>query len=284
VVGGYAAFFPDDPLLPDVGRAAFAVGAVIFGIHKVTSWIEESLRLSRHGQRLRQLEIFASHLARGTTDGRGFYSGGVTKVAGQLDGRDIEVVIRVGPRSWVGVEVRVPEGKLELESARPSVLAWLLGSGAQTVVFKGIRTPELDQAVAKLVLELGFARLSAGQGRVWAEKPFRESDLRPERLLELARAVARVARLAEDGRSTRKLSASGSSEQRCPWCHGALEPDARTTPCPRCATIHHESCFLEAGGCTVFACSGRPRRSRTSGRVDPKKREAGAGTGSYARS
>jgi len=52
------------------------------------------------------------------------------------------------------------------------------------------------------------------------------------------------------------------TDQRCPYCHDALEEAGvgEELPCSSCGTLHHEVCLDELGGCTVLGCQGgRPR-------------------------
>jgi hypothetical protein len=52
------------------------------------------------------------------------------------------------------------------------------------------------------------------------------------------------------------------TNQRCPYCHDALEEAGvgEEIPCRSCGTLHHEVCLDELGGCTVLGCQGgKPR-------------------------
>src|SRR6185437_7006266 len=45
----------------------------------------------------------------------------------------------------------------------------------------------------------------------------------------------------------------------CPYCRTAFEqPELVKIYCPGCGMPHHEDCFEENGGCTVFGCSRAP--------------------------
>src|SRR5438270_13406965 len=46
----------------------------------------------------------------------------------------------------------------------------------------------------------------------------------------------------------------------CPYCRTELDaPDAgRQKVCEGCGTPHHEECFAENGGCTLFGCKFAP--------------------------
>lgn len=45
----------------------------------------------------------------------------------------------------------------------------------------------------------------------------------------------------------------------CPYCRGSIEDaDPNRTDCSGCGTPHHEDCYSENGGCTVFGCSSAP--------------------------
>jgi len=48
--------------------------------------------------------------------------------------------------------------------------------------------------------------------------------------------------------------------ETCPYCRGVI--DGRDAiRCPSCATPHHQDCFTENGGCTVFGCESAPPES-----------------------
>ena len=45
----------------------------------------------------------------------------------------------------------------------------------------------------------------------------------------------------------------------CPYCRAAIEAeDGSHMYCPGCGTPHHEDCYIENGGCTVFGCARAP--------------------------
>ena len=41
--------------------------------------------------------------------------------------------------------------------------------------------------------------------------------------------------------------------ERCPYCFASPE-DRELWTCPGCATVHHEDCARDHGGCVVYAC------------------------------
>src|SRR5205807_486639 len=50
-------------------------------------------------------------------------------------------------------------------------------------------------------------------------------------------------------------------EMVCPYCRTEIEPTASTegiTTCEGCNTPHHQECFAENGGCTLFGCKFAP--------------------------
>lgn len=49
------------------------------------------------------------------------------------------------------------------------------------------------------------------------------------------------------------------SQPVCPYCRMPIETAQDATRlCPVCATPHHEDCWQENGGCTVFGCAAAP--------------------------
>jgi hypothetical protein len=86
--------------------------------------------------------------------------------------------------------------------------------------------------------------------------------VRPAALLALLRDLAALAPLFE--RTTvrvREREAFGFTRAggalMCPFCRDALEA-TRAVACEGCATLHHDECLREAGGCTVFGCDAAP--------------------------
>ena len=49
-----------------------------------------------------------------------------------------------------------------------------------------------------------------------------------------------------------------SPESVCPYCRSGFEAEDVVKACPVCATLHHEDCFVENGGCTIFGCPAAP--------------------------
>ena len=44
----------------------------------------------------------------------------------------------------------------------------------------------------------------------------------------------------------------------CPYCRTPVDDAANRHDCTGCGTPHHEDCYAENGGCTVFGCSKAP--------------------------
>jgi TM2 domain-containing membrane protein YozV len=44
----------------------------------------------------------------------------------------------------------------------------------------------------------------------------------------------------------------------CPYCRAEFETDDGRMECSSCGTPHHQDCFTENGGCTVFGCAQAP--------------------------
>lgn len=273
---GYSAFCPDDDRGPVLLKLLAVVVVSAFVVRAVVGWIAEQIRLGRHSERLGRLDAFAGRLTRGTTDGRGFYSGGLTTVAGKLDGRDVELLVRMGPRPTIAFELRVPDA-LAVDAHAPPLPLWFLGSGPVIALARGASRGELESALRTLVADRGLSRVIAGGGRLRGEKAFRDEDLALEWLVDTARGLGRIARLAELEASKSsvegkvQLASSEGGERRCPFCHGALDPQARdVSECPECHTGHHRECLVEAGGCTVFGCPGAGRALARRGRAAAK--------------
>jgi hypothetical protein len=46
------------------------------------------------------------------------------------------------------------------------------------------------------------------------------------------------------------------SEKICPYCQGKIESEEQVVQCSQCGIPHHEECWKENGGCTVYGCKG----------------------------
>jgi hypothetical protein len=62
--------------------------------------------------------------------------------------------------------------------------------------------------------------------------------------------------------STLRARKITGAARRCPYCRGALRPEAHAPAlwvigCAKCGTPHHTGCFLEHGGCTLLGCSSQ---------------------------
>jgi hypothetical protein len=68
----------------------------------------------------------------------------------------------------------------------------------------------------------------------------------------------------------------------CPYCRTKMTTHDRVRKCPTCETPHHEDCWAENKGCTVFGCSmAPPEEEKVS--VDVNPGPIGPGTSSAAR-
>lgn len=44
----------------------------------------------------------------------------------------------------------------------------------------------------------------------------------------------------------------------CPYCRAPITEEEQITVCSGCGTKHHQDCYAENGGCTIFGCSCAP--------------------------
>jgi TM2 domain-containing membrane protein YozV len=44
----------------------------------------------------------------------------------------------------------------------------------------------------------------------------------------------------------------------CPYCRAEIAPEDAVAVCSGCGTKHHQDCYDENGGCTIFGCSCAP--------------------------
>lgn len=106
----------------------------------------------------------------------------------------------------------------------------------------------------ELAEELGCLDLHARDG--WLVAPFRKVEsFALQTLLEF------MVRLADDfdglALLNGRLRELDAGPQRCPFCHDGLAGETKT--CGACDAAHHEACWSEHGGCSIFGCAGAPR-------------------------
>ncbi len=78
------------------------------------------------------------------------------------------------------------------------------------------------------------------------------------RMVKLARFYERRPILVRS--RPRFLWTGGGEHALCPYCRDGLPDDLEAAvACDVCNTLHHDECFQEHGGCTIFGCEGRRR-------------------------
>lgn len=63
----------------------------------------------------------------------------------------------------------------------------------------------------------------------------------------------------------------------CPYCRTEIEPGEPVSYCNACGTPHHEPCYAENGGCTVFGCKLAPPEEPKIQVLSPELTAVGAG-------
>jgi hypothetical protein len=106
----------------------------------------------------------------------------------------------------------------------------------------------------RIYLDLGPTGLSLRVPLVLVYSPVELGEL-----VEFARSLLRKARdLAEEGGMALELVRVQAGSV-CPVCGHPVAESA--LPCARCRTPHHADCWKYFGGCAIFACGVRARRS-----------------------
>jgi hypothetical protein len=128
---------------------------------------------------------------------------------------------------------------------------------------------ELLPALAT-VFDAGYTRLAFVDDRLTIEKsPIKEGDLTPSRLSAVYEALCTLAVLCSRrrlaGPELRFAWTGGGEQHLCPFCRDSLQDGPESVPCPSCKTLHHDECLQEAGGCSIFACSGAATRRQRRG-------------------
>lgn len=50
-------------------------------------------------------------------------------------------------------------------------------------------------------------------------------------------------------------------ERSCPFCKTHIREGDAVKICPSCGTVHHEECWIENKGCSIFGCSEQPKEA-----------------------
>jgi hypothetical protein len=68
-----------------------------------------------------------------------------------------------------------------------------------------------------------------------------------------------VRRSSGQVKSAKPVAPKDMQQTPCPWC-GNKEYSAKNPSftCPKCGTMHHQSCWEEYGGCTTWECPLAP--------------------------
>jgi hypothetical protein len=103
--------------------------------------------------------------------------------------------------------------------------------------------------------------LFAGRSVLRARVPRLDPKRAPElfaKLGELASFLEGVPLHVVTLGAERRAEKGASGSPRCAWCHADItgsEPDL--VACEKCATVLHEACWAEQGGCPVMGCAGK---------------------------
>jgi hypothetical protein len=119
--------------------------------------------------------------------------------------------------------------------------------------------PTLRQALLELN---AIERISVDLGPSELLIRTRERFLRdPDRLSRFAAQSLAVARVVLGSQApVRIMEVDVNRGADCPGCGAPVGDDGGQ--CVRCRTPHHKDCWEYFGGCSVFACAGRPARMR----------------------
>lgn len=123
----------------------------------------------------------------------------------------------------------------------------------------------LDPALRQALVQLnGIEPVSVDVGPGEIVLRTRQQFLRsPEGLSRFASEALAVARAILQSQSPMEIMAVEVNRSGdCPVCGTAVDGDGGL--CARCRTPHHKDCWEYLGGCSVFACAGRPARMRRS--------------------
>ena len=64
------------------------------------------------------------------------------------------------------------------------------------------------------------------------------------------------------GEKPRLALTAGTGHVVCPYCRDDVSLEGEDVmACEGCDTVHHEECYAEAGGCTLYGCERRGVRA-----------------------
>lgn len=225
--------------------ALLTVGAPLF------AWLE----LRRYMRKVRQETH--ERLAASLTDGAVSDTPLGLVTEGRRGGRRLRLTF--GPADAITYEVEVPGWESALSLDAKQARAWV-GAGAHVDEGRGAVAHLFGVGVQRLEAQDGWLRVSRA-GSIYASrlKSVEAVFAALERLAPLFTRAPLTIRVAQ---AEVNVHAWQVGEQTvCPYCRDTLGTDDLIA-CDACHTAHHRECLTEAGGCTVFGCSGGASRDR----------------------
>lgn len=240
--------------------------------------------LRKPGLQARRVNLYASAL--------GFEAKDLSRAEGTLNGRPACVVENLDRTLSVSIGLDHPPALQITRDGLVGMLERALGtavsSGDRAFDGRFVVAAVGDRARARAAVDEGFKqvvkRLFDGFGVTAIDttrQPFLYKDkhlfggrgvlhARVQRL-DPKNAAALLARLDELAKvlegvplhvvtlgGERRAERNASGSPRCAWCHADItgsEPDL--VACEKCATVLHESCWAEQGGCPVMGCASK---------------------------
>jgi hypothetical protein len=127
---------------------------------------------------------------------------------------------------------------------------------------------ELQKAIVR-AFDLGARELTIGGRRLEVKGPIgaiapREFGRMLDALEAASRTFDRKTLTVHVLGGERSALVDATGRTRCPYCHGGITgEEADLVACDQCATVLHDGCWAEHGGCPLLGCTGRaPERAR----------------------
>jgi len=171
------------------------------------------------------------------------------------EGLSTKVAKAAGWQEEIEVGDETFDKRFLLETHEPERARKVLGKELRRVI-----ATVFDAGVRDLKIEGGFIDVTAPVGRI-----------RPDDYAKMLETLDRAARTLDRKKiAVRVLGGERSAlvdhtgKTRCPYCHDGITGDeADLVACELCATVLHEGCWKEHGGCPLLGCKGKsPERAR----------------------
>ena len=260
------------------GVIATFAAAVVLNRIRVRRWVRRELNrletfAAEIGGRLQSpepLDLFRSRVRGGSLEGRkvwvelGSCKPGEFRVRLGVD-LDPQLRLKIQVPSLMGRLQRALGSSAFVKTGDPELDGRLLITSDRQVSARRLFVhggEELLEIVGELLQPGRTEEVVADQG--WLYLDCLLPDLDPRYLRWVLNRMVKAARFYERKpikirwlQAERFAWTGGGKQSLCPYCREEVaEAQADLVACESCQTLHHEECFDEHGGCTIYGCGG----------------------------